>query len=443
MSERFDAAVAAYKLARSREVCDFLDGDSNVEACLLRARVSLHLGRWEQCLVDLPAAFVLGTPLDIFVQSNLLRAAAQTQRREIEKARATLSAARPYAMSSSDRALEAEYHYYETMWHFANNDLASAEASAQNSLHCDLEFGVVAESVYFMPIGITKARALTALGVVAGAREDYFRQARFLRDAIRMLEQCAESNDWTLASVLMNLSYSARDLDLDDDAAIVRNYLDRAWSPDVSYQIHELYRSLGWNAALRGSARASAEIFAKSVALAPTVAHALLVRTEREHVRREFMQAHDTNPELDDLLRLAAEIDWEKTGEERFGLVVLAREFVSSRSEHSRRLFTKYKALTSKLAPRYLDNRDRRVIAFERLTEGSILRSEAKPTDAIRALLDAFEIWDSVGYRWRAATASIELAELTRLPKFIDYAKREASLRPSSWLAARASRLSA
>lgn len=137
---------------------------------------------------------------------------------------------------------------------------------------------------------------------------------------------------------------------------------------------------------------------------------------------------------------MTEEVDWEQTGEERYGLIAVVRE-LAARGRDGRRFLERYRRLTSRLDPGLLNNRDRRLVAYERMAEGFVLQAEGLLEEATRAFVDAFEIWNEVGYRWLAATASIQIVGLTGSPQFAAYARREAARRPNSWLARRAASL--
>jgi hypothetical protein len=101
----------------------------------------------------------------------------------------------------------------------------------------------------------------------------------------------------------------------------------------------------------------------------------------------------------------------------------------------------RYRGIKTKLPPNLLGTSDRRWQADEAFTEAVILRAEGQADRARVFFAKAFEIWDAVGYPWRAARAALEIAELSNDPRFSEYARHEAVRRPRSWLAHRASNL--
>lgn len=371
----------------------------------------------------------------------ILRGALSTQMRDFVAARVNLDNARFYAFGVDDRAVEAEYHFYESLLAFASGDLAATEAAANAAIHADLEYGVTSAkpSLYFIPIANTRARATAALGVIAGAREDYHRQAHYYRSAVDVFQKSRLVDDWTYASLLMNLSISARDLDLSVDAKTIVAALDRPWSPDVGRPVFEMQRSIGWQAALAGDEGVALERFLKAQTAAPSRPFEIIALTDQAYFARE-RDGDGAWAAFARLERLTEEVDWEQTGEERYGLIAVVRE-LAARGRDGRRFLERYRRLTSRLDPGLLNNRDRRLVAYERIAEGFVLQAEGLLEEATRAFVDAFEIWNEVGYRWLAATASIQIVGLTGSPQFAAYARREAARRPNSWLARRAASL--
>jgi hypothetical protein len=100
-------------------------------------------------------------------------------------------------------------------------------------------------------------------------------------------------------------------------------------------------------------------------------------------------------------------------------------------------MLERYQRIRSKYSPTTLASLDRRLRADEIFTEGVVARAEGNDTAAVRALLEAFEIWKAIGFRWRAALAAIELTSLTKDSRYAGYAAAEAAKRPASWLAER------
>jgi hypothetical protein len=91
--------------------------------------------------------------------------------------------------------------------------------------------------------------------------------------------------------------------------------------------------------------------------------------------------------------------------------------------------------LKAKLPSNHLASSDRRAWAEELVADATISNAEGNQNRARSLYLDAFNIWDSLGYGVRAALVARELAALGAGERFAEYAAKEAALRPRSWLA--------
>ncbi len=67
----------------------------------------------------------------------------------------------------------------------------------------------------------------------------------------------------------------------------------------------------------------------------------------------------------------------------------------------------------------------------------AVVRAEGQLDRATMLFKEAFEIWSSVGYEWRAASAALEIYTLTGEEFYLDVVAREAATRPQSWIARR------
>jgi len=438
----FEAAVDSYRNGLPRKCLDLLHGHNGLSADLLRARASLRaacpsLG--QECLARVD---------DRLLWSNRERAelltfqgALQTRLRDFDAARATLDDGRVFSLGSASAALEAEFHYYDALWWFGTLDFDEADRCAQTALQVSVGFHDVGG--YFVPLANSRARALHMRGLVAAAKERYEQQADFLRDAILELKRADTPDVWLAAFSLTNLAFHVRDFDLMDDAAMLRREIERAkWPDELAPMKFEIHRALGWSSSLRGDHLNAFREFRSMSQCADTPARKILAGVDRSYLARELGETHSAQDELEHAAKLASSVNWNQVGEERIGLAQLAQEVAAFDPQHAGILFARYKELKGRLAPNMLNNVDRRVTAFELLAEGTVLRANGSVPAAMQRFTRAFEIWDKLGYKWRAATAALPLAEVLQEPRYVEHVRREAASRPNSWLARRAEKLS-
>ena len=437
----FETAADAYRNGLPLQCMDLLHGHSGFSATLLRARASLRAGHPNiglECVAQVN---------DKLLWSNRERAelltfqgALQTRLRDFDTARDTLDDGRVLAMGSASAALEAEFHYYDSLWWFGALDYDKAHRAAQTALEITPGFQDVGG--YFVPLENTRARALQMLGLVAAAKEQYGQQADFLRAAIIELKRAATADVWLTAFFLMNLAFHVRDFDLVDDAAMLRREIETAkWPDELAPMKFEIRRALGWSSALRGDHLNAFREFRAMSQCADTPARQILAGVDRSYLARELGEEHSAQDEIEHAAKLASSVNWNEVGEERIGLAQLAQEVAAFDPHHAGVLFARYKELKGRLAPNMLNNVDRRVTAFELLAEGTVLRANGSVPAAMQRFERAFDIWDKLGYKWRAATAALPLAEVLQESRYVDHVRREAACRPNSWLARRAEKL--
>jgi len=439
--QSFGAAVDAYRAGQSNDCVTLLHGHSDIRADLLRARAYLRLGR-----PDLGIASI-ATINDSELSSNrvraellLLRSALQTRVRDLNNAGDALELSRVLVLGAASAALEAEYHYYAGSAAFGVLDLDRCDREAITVLN--VEPASFDAGGYFVPLANTRARALLMRGHVAAAREKYGAQLNFVREAISELQRADTPDQWLSAWLLMHLAFHVRDFDLIEDAEMLRREAgDTKWPDELASMKFEIHRALGWSSALRGDHLNAFREFRAMSQCADSPARKILASVDRSYLARELGETHSAQDELEHAAKLASSVNWNEVGEERIGLAQLAQEVAAFDPHHAGVLFARYKELKGRLAPNMLNNVDRRVTAFELLAEGTVLRANGSVPAATQRFMRAFDIWDKLGYKWRAATAALPLAEVLQESRYVDHVRREAASRPNSWLARRAEKL--
>ncbi len=410
----------------------------DLPAKILRARAYVRLGKPELALVALPTADELESEASAVVgEVSTLRGAALTRVSESDAAAASLELARVHAFGSGCTELEAEYRYYESMRLFANGELAKADQEAELACHVDLTFGMRfgPPQSYFVDLAHSKARALLLRGLIAAGAERYRESVAFTRAAIREAERAPNADLWIYASFLSQLAISVRDFDLAEDADFLRERIDGAqWPAELDLMRCHIARGLGWSDFSRGDFDAAFADFRDAAHFAPTDAWRVLVSVDLARVSLEFGDRDDAAAELHAALELADRTDWELAGEERIALVELAETLATFERSRASALLERYKKIRSRISPVAVNAFDRRVRAYELRAEAAVLLANGERSAATLRYLDAFEIWDSLGYTTLAARIAVELAALTDAPFFATYARRESMLRPSAAL---------
>ena len=215
-----------------------------------------------------------------------------------------------------------------------------------------------------------------------------------------------------------------------------------AWTPDVRAHQFSTIRVFGWDAFMRGNAGQAQWAFKEARAIAPTTTWRIMGHLDRAYVARMSGNEFWALEELAQADALAFEVPWESSfGEERQVLVTLAVLHAPGDAARAQRYATMYSRLgTENVNPVFALNGDRRALAHARYAQGRIEQTLGRRDAAIAAVREAFEIFESASFHYRAVLAATALAELTGEHRWRDAALRHAARYPGCPLASSAER---
>lgn len=334
--------------------------------------------------------------------------------------------------------LECEVWFVDSAILFGSQRYEHSEKAAWNSVHADLDLrakGVASDSLSVTPIATIKARALQIIGLIRASQERYHEHYRILREAIVMSKTSPYEDVYVTSNLYVTRSYYARDFGTISDIVEIELLPYHAWPDDFSelkFEIEtclaSLYSLAGDNEALEQSLRRARSVTRSDVNRLSLMAdEACFARQRRDRgiLRSQLLSA----------TKLADSIDW-NTDIERYALLSFARELAFVDPLKAREYVELFEGLSSTVNPLIVV--DRRTKADDDFSIALVLLANDETERAIKLLLDCFETWTSVGYRWHAAEAAIELAAIVDPKHFVDYALRESEPYPASWLRSRA-----
>jgi hypothetical protein len=407
-----------------------------VAGFLLRARALIRLGSHEEARNVLVDAISNFPTLSHIQMGELLTHKATVEARRcshVQDAQEAFSEARVFVYASASAALEAEFLSRESYAHLWSGDLGTAELKCRNMLEVRVGFR---EPDYFSPIEQSRARAYDVLAFIAARREKYDFQKQYTKLALEECDQSSTRDVVFEANLLSNLALFC--IDFGDDGYVNERFHRMPEFDWLAPQRYEILRSLAWSNALRGDYLGAFRYLRDAGETANTLPRRMRATLDRAYFARQLKQDLTAREELDFAERLSARVDWNDVASNEGELVALAflsREIASKLPARARRLFLRYKALKSKLPPNVLATGDRRSWAEEIAVDATISSAEGNTDRAVSLFLEAFGIWDSLGYRVRAALVARELAALGAGNQFALYVAKEASIRPRSWLA--------
>ncbi len=442
----YSEAVLAYRNAEYDACLDALEFHTGPEAQALAARALIRTGRLEAAL-ELCSDVHCSSP-SAKAEFSLLRANALIRLGRMEQAEAELLTARVFAYSSCSAAIEADYERTEAHFCFYQKDLVGASAAVDRALAiAPATQPWLHSSDYFLSLGIIRASLFDLRGLLARAKEGLKAQLHWTQMALVELDADPAEDQWLRATLLSNFAVLA--LDIGDPSLLVElrqrsSTVD--WAKSTKLSQFNVVRAIGWLSALNGDHLNAFREFRASSELAPSRAWRLHSVLDRSFLARELNQAVFADDELNYAIELARELEVSSTRDATapFSALLKLAELTAERDPvEGRAILNRYRAARSKCPAALFDGSDRRWQASELMAEAMVARAEGRTQLAIDLLVNAFDAFDKIGSRWRAALAALELAAMTGQPFFYCYAAREARDRPQSWMARRLAALDA
>jgi hypothetical protein len=344
------------------------------------------------------------------------------------------SEARVAVYAAASAALEAEFLVRESYAHLMVGDSENAASRAGSVLEIKEGYR---EPLYSCPIEHSRARAHDILAFIGARQERYDLQKWHYQQALIECDRAHVPDAALEANLLSNLATFL--VDFGDDG-YVRERFDRM--PDSEWLAshrYEVLRALAWSNALRGDNLGAFRDLRDASDIATTIPRKMRAILDRAYFARQLKQDITAREEVDYAERLSGRVDWNLAASddgELTALAFLSQEIAPTVPVRARRLFDRYKSLKSKLPSNFVAANDRRARAEELAVDATISAAEGHSGRSISLFVEAFEIWDALGYGVRAALIARNLAALGAGEHFRQYAAAQAAMRPRSWLAA-------
>jgi hypothetical protein len=429
----FEDALQLYIAARYHQCLTALHGNDSLPAIALAARSLLRLAKFgdeglERAIELLEESRERADREGgdaIRGELAMLLAAAYHRAERPDEAERAFFDARVYLWSTADAELQAELEYYEGLFAWAARNLDAAARHARAALN------PASQSVH--------ARALELLGAIAASAGNYLAQADYLDRALTHLERFAQRDVWVEGHILYNLSILARELNLDPITERVGGRVESLpWTDETAVPRFEALRHVGWCNALAGNHIRAFRLLRDSAEVAPSIPWRIIAFLDRSMLAREMGEKLFAEDEMQGAERLAARFDWsESSGDERLALLHLAEMAAERAPERAQQHIERYRSIKHKMSALHVFRADRRLRALECYAEATVARAHGQSDRAVLLFEEAFDIWSSIGYAWRAMVAALSLYELTRDVRFREYATINVPRFSSSWIAHR------
>jgi hypothetical protein len=247
----------------------------------------------------------------------------------------------------------------------------------------------------------------------------------------------------TLAKCVHALAQVAFEMADANGVAAARTASDAlAWTPDVQTFHFAAIRAFGWDAFMRGNPGRAQWAFKEARALATSATWRIMGHLDRAFVARISGNEFWALEELAQADALAFDVPWEASfGEERQVLVSLAVMHAPADAARAQRYATTYSRIgTENVDPAFAVHGDPRAVAHARYAQGRIEQTLGRRDAAVAALSEAFAIYETASFHFRAVLTATALAELTGEERWRDAAFAHAARYPDCPLSAAAER---
>jgi len=400
-----------------------LHGNDSIAAHALRGRTLMRLGRNQEAIETLEAgakdAQIEGSS-HARGELTMLIAAAQHRAGNLSAATEYFSAARAYVWSTTDSDLHSELARHLATMHWAEGNLEGAESDARQALRATSP--------------MHKALALELLGAIESSRGHLHTYAACLEEALEALEELPWREVWIEGAIIRTLALLARDLELPGMAERVEERAaSMVWTDETAAWHYETLRNLGWCAAVGGDHLKAFRLLRLSAENAPAKAWRVFAFLDRSFLAREMREPLFAAAELESGERLADSVDWEATtGDERCALLTLAELVAPKDPTRAEAILDRYRGIKRRMSV-LVSQRDGLLRAAECHAFGIVLAASGQPGRGADLLNEAFELWRSKGFVWRATRTALEMAELTGDERHVVYARERAPRFPNSW----------
>jgi DNA-binding NarL/FixJ family response regulator len=388
-------------------------------AALLRARITLKRDA-AATLEYLARHNRLFTTAAARAESIMLQGVAYARLGDARSAAARFKEAAALSAASSELTAEIAYQRAAALW--IDRKLEQAERAL-----AQIE----------PAIGGALAVEIAVLrGAIEAARGNLSQQAAILIDTLRLVHATPNPSVLPWAVVASGIAYLARELPSATLRAHAMSELPKIpWTDDLAEYRYTTLRAVAWCHALEGDDFNAFRRLKEAAAVTPSPAWRVMSFCDRAYLATALSEPRWAEQELRDAHELAGTIAWSSLdGEERFALLLLAELYAPRDSALALSYVAQYRSNTGRYKRTLASSNDRRVDAMEAYSSGVVQRAIGDLSEAIRLFREAWNIYDAIGYDWRAGRTALALAELTGDASWRERAKEKLREYPRSWL---------
>jgi DNA-binding CsgD family transcriptional regulator len=271
-------------------------------------------------------------------------------------------------------------------------------------------------------------------------REQYRAQIPVLVQALLELRASEAPNLWVTCSILHMLAEIVFEFWEPTLATLVEEQFESIpWHDEIAVWHFFISRALSWWYALTGDSFNAFRYLKRAVELPVRDALVVLNHADRAYLARGLGEPIWAQQELtyaDDLCRgVVWETERDARDDASIALASLAELFARSEPIKANEYLARFQMFAQQLSSANTRRHDRIDRAFVWGTKGVVSAAQGKLGEAIRSLEESYEIYDEIGFDWRAGKIAIELALVSGNQRYLEDARKKLARYERSWLA--------
>ena len=285
-----------------------------------------------------------------------------------------------------------------------------------------------------------RAQGAAMHAVLLRHREQRRAQIPVLVAALFDLRSGAAPNTWVLCSVLHMLAEIIVEFWEPTLATIVEEQFDAIeWHEEIAVWHFFISRALSWWYALAGDTFTAFRYLKSAVKLPVRDSLHVLNHADRAFLARGLGERLWAEQELSYADELCRRVAWEAESDERddasIALVSLAELYASVDTTKASEYLARFQMFHQHLSSANTRRHDRIDRALVCGAKGLVDAGLGKLGESVASLKEAYDIYDAIGFDWRAGRIAIELASVSGDQRYLEAARKKIARYDRSWLA--------
>jgi DNA-binding CsgD family transcriptional regulator len=267
-------------------------------------------------------------------------------------------------------------------------------------------------------------------------QERYLESALVLMHLLEFLDGLKQEHRDDEVWALHTLATRARELDAPKIRRFVQARVNRQeWTEDFRVNQFQIYKAVAWCHALEGDYFNAFRYLKMAGAIAPSAPWRAMTLLDRAYLAKCVGEGLWSRSELAEAQEILENVSWRATDdEERVALPLAAELYADVDSGRAASYLAKFFEMRDAMNPQLDMRYDDRLSALAEYANGVVQTQLGNRKSASAAFRKAWDVYNAIGYDWRAGRCALRLFELTRNDSWLERAAQKLQNYGGSWL---------